>query len=79
MSIKILFVIRVLVARLGGLDVGKLGELIDYTGEACPNYGRVRVELWTCGKRICEKCHWCIEDEAYEYDDEDDDYSTFGE
>ena len=52
--------------------MSKLGNLIDYTGDACPNCGRVRVEAWTCGKRICEKCHWCIEDEAYLYDDDDD-------
>ena len=53
--------------------MGKLGELIDYTGEACPNCGRVRVEAWTCGKRICEKCHWCIEDGAYYYEELEDD------
>ena len=55
--------------------MSRLGELIDYTGEECPNCGRVRVEAWTCGKRICEKCHWCIEDNEYYYegwDDEDE-------
>lgn len=45
--------------------MSKLGEYIGYTGEDCPNCGRNRVEAWTCGKRICEKCHWCIEDENY--------------
>lgn len=57
---------------LGGDLLNELGELIGYTGEACPNCGRVRVESWTCGKRICEKCHWCIEDNEYLYDDWDD-------
>lgn len=52
--------------------MSKLGECLDYTGEECPNCGRVRVEMWSCGKRICEKCHWCIEDEEYCYDDWDD-------
>ena len=55
--------------------MSRLGALIGYTGEECPNCGRARVEAWTCGKRICEKCHWCIEDNEYYYegwDDEDD-------
>ena len=60
--------------------MSKLGELIGYIGEACPNCGRVRVEKWSCGKCICEKCHWCIEDGAYYYEElEEDSYSTFGE
>lgn len=62
--------------------MSKLGELIGYTGEECPNCGRVRVEKWSCGKHICEKCHWCIEDGAYYYEElEEDDngYSTFRE
>lgn len=45
--------------------MSNLGELIGYTDEHCPNCGRLRVEAWTCGKHICEKCHWCIEDGAY--------------
>lgn len=60
--------------------MGKLGELIDYTGEVCPNCGRVRVDAWTCDKCICEKCHWCIEDGAYyyeEWEEDDEPYSTF--
>jgi len=35
----------------------KYGYPIKYTGEACKSCGRVRVELWSSGKRICEKCH----------------------
>lgn len=52
--------------------MSKLGECLDYTGDECPNCGRVRVVAWSCGKRICEKCHWCIEDEAYCYEDWDE-------
>lgn len=47
--------------------MGNLGEYIGYTEEPCPNCGRMRVEKWSCGKRICEKCHWCIDDEKYYY------------
>ena len=35
----------------------KYGSFVKYTGEACKGCGRVRVELWTSGKRICEKCY----------------------
>ena len=31
----------------------------------CPNCGRHRVEHWSCGKDICEKCHWCIQISGY--------------
>ena len=57
------------------MECSKLGNLIGYTGEKCPNCGRVRVEKWSCGYRICEKCNWCIEREDYIfmdfYDEED--------
>ena len=46
-------------------EENSLGECEGYTGDACPNCGRVRVEHWSCGKDICEKCHWCIQDETY--------------
>ena len=42
-----------------------LGEYLGYTGEPCPNCGRVRVEEYSGGKHICEKCNWCVEDEEY--------------
>ena len=48
-----------------------IGTLIGYTGEHCPKCGRMRVEAWTCGRRICDKCHWCIEDQKYYYVMED--------
>lgn len=34
------------------------GKLIGYTGEECKNCGRVRVELFENGDKICEKCGW---------------------
>lgn len=49
----------------------KLGECLGYIDEPCPKCGRVRVERWSCGKHICEKCHWVIEDETY-YREEDE-------
>jgi len=33
-----------------------LGENIKYISESCISCGRHRVELWSCGKKICEKC-----------------------
>lgn len=36
-----------------------------YISEPCPECGRYRVEHWGCGKDICEKCHWCVQDNAY--------------
>lgn len=52
--------------------MSKIGEWLGYTDYECPNCGRMRVESWSCGKHICEKCHWCIEDQAYYYEDWDD-------
>ena len=52
--------------------MGALGDVIGYIATPCPNCGRVRVKVWRCGKHICEKCHWCIEDEDYILDDEGD-------
>ena len=41
------------------------GKCLGYTGTACPICGRYRLELYENGKRVCEKCNWCIEDEDY--------------
>jgi transcription initiation factor TFIIIB Brf1 subunit/transcription initiation factor TFIIB len=38
---------------------------LGYVSEHCPNCGRVRVEKYSGGKHICEKCSWCMEDEEY--------------
>ena len=42
-----------------------MGTNEGYLGIECPKCGRVRVEHWGCGKDICEKCHWCIQDNSY--------------
>lgn len=47
-----------------------LGEYLGYDSEPCPNCGSVRVEKYSCGKHICEKCHWCIEDKGYYIEEE---------
>lgn len=53
--------------------MSRLGENLGYTIDECPNCGRMRVERYSCGKRICEKCYWCIEDKDYvRYYDSDD-------
>lgn len=38
----------------------------EYTEEECPECGRERVMLCQDGKRHCEKCGWCIEDNEYQ-------------
>lgn len=48
--------------------MAELGNLIGYVSTQCPNCGRIRVEEWSCGKHICEKCLWCIEDVDYFYE-----------
>ena len=50
------------------------GECLGYIGEPCPNCGRLRVERWSCGKDICEKCGWCIQDNDYFVEDEPQHY-----
>ena len=34
----------------------EMGNLIGYTGENCVNCGRCRVEKWSSGLKICDKC-----------------------
>lgn len=45
--------------------------LIGYTGESCPKCGRVRIEKWSDGLRICEKCGFCVEENSYHDRDKD--------
>lgn len=52
--------------------MSSLGILIGYTGEACPKCGRYRIEQWSRGRRVCEKCHYCLEDDDYYFDELDD-------
>lgn len=42
------------------------GKLIGYSGEECKKCGRVRVELFENGDKICEKCGWNEVKEEYE-------------
>ena len=48
----------------------KYGDYEGYTGQECPNCGRIRVEHYSGGYDICEKCLWCIQ--LNEYVSEDD-------
>ncbi len=42
-----------------------IGKLIGYTGNHCPNCGRLRVERYESGLEICEKCNWCEQTKSY--------------
>ena len=42
-----------------------IGKLIGYTGNPCPNCGRLRVERYESGLEICEKCNWCEQTKSY--------------
>lgn len=42
-----------------------MGVNVGYIDLECPNCGRFRVEHWSGGKDVCEKCHWCIQDHTY--------------
>jgi ribosomal protein L37AE/L43A len=49
--------------RLDGL--AREYAFVEYTGEACLNCGRHRVERLASGKRICEKCAWDQDTDEY--------------
>ena len=56
--------------------MNKVGDCLGYNGEACENCGRYRVEHYSKGFDICEKCRWCkqlcrymSDDEVYEIDE----------
>lgn len=42
-----------------------IGKLVGYTGNHCPNCGRLRVERYESGLEICEKCNWCEQTKSY--------------
>ena len=43
------------------------GEYItEYTGESCPNCGKVRIIHCRDGKDRCAKCSWCVRDNDYD-------------
>lgn len=58
--------------------MSRFGEYQGYTGEECAKCGRVRVERFSNGYEVCEKCRWCpqlgycVPDYEY-YDDDSDD------
>ena len=41
------------------------GICLGYCGEPCPECGRFRLEEYTNGKHVCEKCGWCPENNNY--------------
>lgn len=43
---------------------------IKYVAKDCPKCGRHRVELWTDGLEICEKCLWCEQDKTYHIEED---------
>jgi len=44
----------------------KYGHPMHYIHIPCKGCGRVRVELWTSEKKICEKCH--LNQDTMEYE-----------
>ncbi len=40
----------------------------DYINEDCVNCGRRRVMTGDDGKRRCEKCFYCVDDEDFDFD-----------
>ena len=58
------------------------GNWLGYTGEECSNCGRMRVEKWGNGHRICEKCDWNQDTDEYDpvpdiTEEEEDDLANF--
>ena len=41
------------------------GKCLGYSSTPCPNCGRQRLEQYESGKDICEKCHWCPQEQRY--------------
>lgn len=55
----------------------RFGKWLGYTGEPCVNCGRYRVEKYSDGHQVCEKCsydqdhkRYVTEEEKYEEEDE---------
>lgn len=44
------------------------GKWLSYTDQECVNCGRVRVDLWENGDKICEKCNFNQDTKEYEND-----------
>lgn len=65
---KTLRIVEGLTAKVDELEnelSWKDARSIMYVSKECPKCGRVRVEHYTNGKHVCEKCHWCIEENQY--------------
>jgi len=43
------------------------GECLGYSSEKCNNCGRVRIETWENGDKICEKCNFNQTTKEYEF------------
>jgi ribosomal protein L37AE/L43A len=41
------------------------GECFGYSNEPCPECGRYRLENYSYGMQVCEKCHWCPQEGRY--------------
>lgn len=37
------------------------GKCLGYRNTPCPNCGRYRLEHYSEGYDICEKCEWCVQ------------------
>lgn len=61
----------------------KIGECQGYIDEDCSNCGRHRVEHYSKGFDICEKCRWCKQLDRHildeEFYDEEENYSWLSE
>jgi len=55
--------------------MAQLAKCGAYTGDICPNCNRSRIMNGDDGKRRCEQCAWCLEDN--DYDIELSDYFSY--
>ena len=51
-------------------NLEKIGDY-DNPENGCPNCGRHRIMIGDDEKHRCEKCYWCIEDNAYDLEFEE--------
>lgn len=58
--------------------MSKFGEYEGYTGEECESCGRVRVEHYSEGFDICEKCRWCKQLQSFVTNEELYDEEEYG-
>ena len=45
--------------------MSKFGKCEGYKNIPCPNCGRYRLEHYSKGFEICEKCEWCVQLNRY--------------